>query len=231
MTDSRLPSKEELRAIYLFEELDDKQLDAVIRSMLSITLSAKERLFDFGDTAERFYFVKSGQIKLFRLSENGDEKVIEIIHEGESFAEAIMFMNKNEYPVNSQAIEASELFSFDMRVFTGLLKDSIDSCFHLMASMSKRLRLRVEDINKLSLQDATHRLVGYLLQQLPEGAEESSEIHLTAPKSIIASQLSIQPETFSRILSRLSKKEMISTHGNNITLVDLKGLRDLLCSS
>ncbi len=228
MTNSHLPSKEELKSIYLFEGLDDKQLDTVIKSMLCMTLAAKERLFDFGDTAERFYYVKSGQIKLFRLSENGDEKVIEIIREGETFAEAIMFMKKNIYPVNSQAIMASEIFSFDMQIFTELLHDSIDSCFNLMASMSKRLRLRVEDINNLSLQDATHRLVDYLLQQLPEGVEEASEIHLNTPKSIIASQLSIQPETFSRILSRLSKKEMISTHGNTITLMDLQRLRDVL---
>lgn len=228
MTGSAIPNKENLRSIYLFEALDDEQMSKVIKTTRCINLSTRERLFDFGDNALRFYYVKKGQIKLFRLSANGDEKVIEIIREGETFAEAIMFMNKHKYPVSSEAIEPAELFSFDMKTFTGLLRDSIGSCFLLMASMSRRLRNRVEDINKLSLQDATYRLVDYLLQQLPEGAEEAPEIHLVTPKGIIASHLSIQPETFSRILSRLSKKGLISLHGTDITLVDLKGLRDLL---
>lgn len=228
MTKKNMPDKEDLRTIYLLEALDDKQLTAVMKTMRRTHLSAKERLFDFGDKAERFYYVKTGQIKLFRLSANGDEKVIEVIREGETFAEAIMFMDKSEYPVSSEAIEATELFSFDMKTFTGLLRDSIDSCFLLMASMSRRLRLRIDDINKLSLQDATYRLVDYLLRQLPEGADEAPEIHLATPKGVIASHLSIQPETFSRILSRLSKKRLISSHGSDITLIDLKGLRDLL---
>jgi CRP-like cAMP-binding protein len=78
------------------------------------------------------------------------------------------------------------------------------------------------------LHNATYRLVVYLLDQLPEGALELSSIHLSANKSIIASRLSIQPETFSRILLRMSKQGLIDVQGNDITLLDVKGLRQLL---
>ena len=55
-----------------------------------------------------------------------------------------------------------------------------------------------------------------------------AEIHLGTPKSIIASRLSIQPETFSRIMSKLSHRGLIKVQVNNITLVDVNGLRSLL---
>ncbi len=35
-----------------------------------------------------------GQIKLFRLSASGDEKIIDIIQPGNTFAEALMFMER-----------------------------------------------------------------------------------------------------------------------------------------
>ncbi|NIP73645.1 MAG: Crp/Fnr family transcriptional regulator [Gammaproteobacteria bacterium] len=218
----------ELRRVYLFDALSDKQLATVVQNMHKVRLEAKETLFEFGQPAQRFYLVRSGQIKLFRLSAEGDEKVIEVIRPGHTFAEAVMFMEKHKYPVSAEAIEPTELYSFDMASFTELLKESTQTCFRLMASMSRRLRARVEEINNLTLQNATYRLVAYLLQQLPEGAAEAPAIHLATPKSVIASRLSIQPETLSRILGRLAKKGLLSVHGSNITLHDVRGLRELI---
>jgi CRP-like cAMP-binding protein len=218
----------ELRRIYLFEALNDKQLNIVVQGMHTVHLAPKEGLFEFGQPAERFYFVRSGQVKLFRLSAEGDEKVIEIVQPGRTFAEAIMFMQKHMYPVSAEAIEASELYSFDMQTFVDLLRESVPTCFRLMASMSQRLHARVEEINNLTLQNATYRLVIYLLQQLPEGVVESPSIHLTTPKSVIAAHLSIQPETLSRILSKLAKQGLLAVEGSTITLHDVAGLRKLL---
>lgn len=218
----------QLHHVYLFDSLNESQLETVYSAMREVTLAARETLFEFGRAADRFFLLRSGQVKLFRISADGDEKVMEVIHPGQTFAEAIMFMEKHNYPVNAEAIEPSELYSFDMKVFTELLKDSPETCFRLMASMSRRLHGRIEEINNLTLQNATYRLVVYLLEHRPEDMEVDSTIHLETPKSVIASRLSIQPETFSRILSKLSKVGLISVQGNNISLLDLKGLQKLL---
>ncbi len=217
-----------LREVYLFDSLSEPQLERVTQSMATVKLSAKQSLFSFRQPAQRFYLVKSGQIKLFRVSPEGDEKVVEIIQPGKTFAEAIMFMERHMYPVNAEAIEASELYSFDMGVFLDLLKDSRQTCFRLMASMSQRLHALVEEINSLTLQNATYRLVNYLLEQLPEGAVEAPSIHLSTPKSVIASRLSIQPETLSRTLARLSARGLLDVRGSDIVLNDIGGLRALL---
>lgn len=219
---------DELRQIYLFDALSDKQLTVVIQNMHRVHLDAKEALFEYGQRAHRFYLVRTGQVKLFRLSAEGDEKVIEVIRPGHTFAEAVMFMERHTYPVSCEAIEPSDLYSFDMASFTELLKDSMQTCFRLMASMSMRLRARVEEINQLTLQNATYRLVAYLLHELPDGVRDATEVHLGTPKSVIASRLSIQPETLSRILARLAKKGLLSVHGSDITIHDVRGLRDLI---
>ena len=221
-------SREELRQIYLFASLTDEQLNKMLESGYPLELEQKQVLFEAGQPAEHFYLLRSGQIKLYALSQSGDEKVIEIIRPGETFAEAITFMANQAYPVSAEAIMNSKLYCFSMKVFRKLLEDSSGTCMRLMADMSRRLRMRVNEINNLTLHNATYRLVVYLLEQIPEGAVEMAEIHLGTPKSIIASRLSIQPETFSRILSKLGQRGLIKVHVNDITLLDVNGLRSLL---
>ena len=218
----------ELRQIYLFASLTEEQLNKMIESAHPFELEQKQILFNAGQPAEYFYFLRSGQIKLYSLSPTGDEKVIEIVRPGETFAEAITFMERQTYPVNAEAIMSSSLFGFKMKTFRQLLEESRGTCMRLMADMSRRLRMRVDEINNLTLHNATYRLVVYLLEQIPEGAVEMAEIHLGTPKSIIASRLSIQPETFSRILAKLSQRGLIEVHVNDITLLDVNGLRALL---
>ncbi len=219
---------EELHAVYLFSGLNENQLQAMLETAYSIELAPREILFEAGQSAGHFYLLRSGQIKLFSLSDSGDEKVVEIIYPGETFAEAITFMTQHNYPVSAEAISASEVISFDMNVFRRLLEESRETCMRLMADMSRRLRKRIAEINNLTLHNATYRLVVYLLEQIPPGVVELPEIHLGTPKSVIASRLSIQPETFSRILGKLARQKLIRVHQNTITLLDVDGLRALL---
>jgi CRP-like cAMP-binding protein len=214
----------ELRRNYLFTGLDDAQLAKVKHSMRVLQLAEGERLFDHGIHAERFFLVRSGQIKLFRLSLDGVEKVMEIIQAGQTFAEAVMFMERPNYPVSAEAIAPSEVYSFENRAFMQLLRESTDTCFRLIGDMSMRLHMRLNEIDHLTLQNATYRMINYLRQQIPDDSSTKAEIELNAPKSIIASRLSIQPETFSRILSNLTKEGIISVHGKQVEIHDVKRL-------
>ena len=92
-------TRDELHQIPLFAALDDQQLANFLKSSKAISLAAKKTLFEKGSPAEHFYLLRSGQVKLYCLSADGDEKVIEIINPSQTFAEAILFMPKHIYPV------------------------------------------------------------------------------------------------------------------------------------
>lgn len=213
-------SNAELRRSYLFADLSDKQLTLVKRNMGVIQLDEGQHLFDHGQDATRFFLVRKGQIKLYRLSADGLEKVIEIVQAGESFAEAIMFMERQTYPVSAEALEPTELCVFDNKAYRELLRESPDTCFRLMGAMSMRLRLLLNEINAITLQNATFRLAHFLLSQAADDDSVEPIIELGAPKNIIASRLSIQPETLSRILHNLNKNGIISVQGKTIRIRD-----------
>lgn len=223
-------STDELRKHPLLSGVADAHLQKIQRSTRIMQLSDGEHLFEQGEQADRFYQVRSGQIKLFRVSLEGNERVIEVVEPGQSFAEAVIFMEKRCYPLNAEAIGDTELLAFDSDTFINILSESRDTCFRLLADMSMRLHHRLNEIDYLTLQNATFRLVHYLLQQIPHAQQDDNqvEIKLSTSKSIIASRLSIQPETFSRILKNLAKKELISVKGKTITLMDVEQLQDLV---
>jgi len=216
---------DELQEVDLFSALDPGQLQEVIDSTQVVRLDSGARLFDHGQPARRFFRLSSGQLKLFRSSQSGGEKVIEIIQPGEVFAQAVMFMEPDRgYPVSAEAIEPSVLLGFDSEAMRSVLRESVDTCLRMLASLSGRLRQQVDEIDRLTLHSAVSRFAGHLVEQASCG-RRPDRIQLTAPKNVIASRLGIQPETLSRIAARLMKEGLIRVQGQDIVLLDVEGLR------
>jgi CRP-like cAMP-binding protein len=80
-----------LRQCVLFSDLDAGQFDGVIRHTRRVMLQENEVLFEQQQPAREIFLLESGQIKLALVSPEGQEKVIDLISPGTSFAEAVMF--------------------------------------------------------------------------------------------------------------------------------------------
>ena len=211
----------ELKRNLLFARLTEAQLGRVARKAQQLRLDEGEALFEQGDPATRFYLMLSGQIKLYRLSPAGNEKVIEIVVAGQTFAEALMFLEQPTYPVGAQALQPAELISLDAKDFLSMLSESVSTCFVMMADMSKRLRRLIGEIDDLTLHSATCRVAGYLLGQM----SDSPNFSLKVPKQVLASRLSVKPETFSRIIKQLSEDGVLEVKGSQVRIRDRAALQ------
>jgi CRP-like cAMP-binding protein len=223
-----IDDRDGLRQHYLFAVLDDAQLGRVLAAVQEISLEEGDHLFNAGDQARYFYLLRTGQIQLYRLSPGGEEKVIEIIQPGQTFAEAVMFLKTNTYPVSAKAIVSSGLWRIDMAVFLSILQESSELCLRLLGSMSRRLHGAIQDIDQLTLQNAGMRVIQLLLHSAPDSAANRYSLEWETPKQILASRLSVRPETFSRILQRLSRQGLITVQGKMIEVLDAKALRRAL---
>ncbi|PRB80630.1 hypothetical protein CQ007_13020 [Pseudomonas sp. MYb185] len=179
-----------------------------------------------GDPAERFYLVQTGKVKLYRISADGKEKVVEIITPGNTFAEAVMFMQKSVFPVCAEALEPVKLIGFSNRVMLRHLEQNPQTCLHLLGHMSVRLHQRLDELENLTLQNATQRLALYLVGQVRDRSSDSAEIELVLPKSLIAARLSIKPETFSRAIANLRDRGLIDSRARHISIPSIRNLLD-----
>ncbi|MBF0191554.1 MAG: Crp/Fnr family transcriptional regulator [Magnetococcales bacterium] len=210
----------------LFGAMSEPQVLRVQRTMRQIHLEENEALFNAQEVADRFFVIVKGRVKLFHLSVNGSEKVLRILGPGDSIALAVMFMEQQNYPVFATALTVAEVLAFDNKTFLNILRESPETCFRMMAEMSKRLHGQLSEIRNLSMQSAPVRLARYLLANKSSGlGPDTNMVRLDASKRVVASRLSIQPETFSRILGRLIRLALIEVKGRTIVIPDVLALQ------
>jgi CRP-like cAMP-binding protein len=215
-----------IRKHYLFSSLSLEELQDVAHHARFKTLEADEHLFFQSEPAEHFYSVQSGQIKLTRLTPDGNEKVIEILMPNQTFAEAVMFMDRDDYPVTATAIIPSTVIAFNSRQFIKILHQNPKTCMSLLGDLALRLRGRLQEIENLTMKNATYRVVRFFLSELEKQNCSDGRVELNLQKQLIASRLSIKPETLSRIFSALKTQGILESERKAIVITDIEALRN-----
>lgn len=227
--DTRIDIPALLARLPLFQELTADQIAHIAAQAREKRLAKGEMLFQKGDPSRGFYLIVFGQIKLAFPSSTGNEKVVDILGPKQSFGEAVMFMDR-PYPVFAEAIADTLLLHVAKDAVFELLLNDPSFARHMLAGLSLRLHSLVQDVESYSLRSSAQRVIGYLLQHCPnEGNGKctgSIDITLPTSKQIIASRLNLTPETLSRIFHDLAEARLISVQGKQITINDLKRLRE-----
>lgn len=219
-----------LSNVPLFRELVSDELDRIALSTQQVRAEKGEILFRRGDPAAGFHIVVYGQVKLAFSSLRGDEKVVDLIGPGESFGEAVMFMER-PHVVTAQALSDSMLLYINKEaVFEELARDQ-KFVRRMIAGLSSRLHRLMSDVESDALHSGTQRVIGYLLGGSAESTASGRalEVKLAATKGVIASRLSLTQEHFSRILHDLAARGLIEVHGRSIRIPNVDRLRN--CSN
>lgn len=181
-------------------------------------------LFNRGDRAHGFYLLLEGQVKLGVISPQGDEKTIGLIESGQSFGEAVLFLERS-FPIYGQVTRDTKLLLISRDAIFNILDNDVMVVRRMLAALASYNHKLINDIETISLQNSTQRLIGYLLQIISE-SDDPTQIRLPANKLIIASMLNITPETFSRTMYKLESAELISVNGKDVGIIDVDGLRN-----
>ncbi len=213
-----------LSEFYMFSELQPAQIEQLAAGTRMLDAPRGTTLFNRGDRAHGFYLLLEGQIKLGVISPQGDEKVIGLIQPGQSFGEAVLFLERS-FPIYAQATLDSKVLLIIRDAIFDILDNDVTVVRRMLAGISARNRQLINDIESISLQNSTQRLIGYLLQISTE-SPNPVRVQLPANKLTIASMLNITPETFSRVMLRLNNAGLIEVNGKEIVITNVAGLRN-----
>ena len=205
-SESSLELAECLGRHYLFHSLGPGEIRHIAEEGRLLRVGENETVFAQGDPADRFFLVVEGIVRLYLLSPEGNEKIVEIVESGQTFAEATAFFNQPHYPVWAATLTPCVLAAVGSRTYVDAITRSPRASRELMGALSRRLHFLIAQINELALKNATARVAGYLLSRL---APDTPEIDLHLSKRTLACYLSLQPETFSRILKYLNDEGVI----------------------
>lgn len=221
---SRFDLPRYLSMLPLFQEMRAEELQRLAQGSRLRQFARGEDVFRIGEPCEEFHVTVSGQVKLFAISPAGQEKIIELVGPGNTFAEALMFMER-PYIINGQALTDTLLLSVSRAAVMREIQNDAHFSMRMLAGLSRRLHGLVNDVQAYSLHSGVERVIGYLMRDLPDdGSESAASVLLPVSKASIASRLSMTPEYFSKVLRELEDKGLIEVDKREIRLLDTQRL-------
>jgi CRP-like cAMP-binding protein len=226
METGRFDLQRYLSLLPLFSEFSPPELERVAQGCHLRRLERNHIVFRVGQPCEAFYVVVTGQVKLFAISPTGQEKVVELIGPGNSFAEALMFLDK-PYILNAQTLADSLLIGVSKAAVFAEIESNAGFSRRMLAGISRRLHGLVHDVQAYALHSGMQRVIGYLLRDQQHNntpCDNAFVVTLTASKSTLASRLSLTPEYFSRVLHELEHAGLIQIDKRDIKILDAQRL-------
>lgn len=208
----------------LFDGLPPDQISHLLVGSSVEVFTARSLLFDAGMPADSFYILLKGRVKLFTITEDGKESIVEIVHPVSSFAEAAMFAN-GRYPVSAETIEGADIVRVRASLFLAGLRENPDMGRRILAALYRWRRRLEQDLHMLRELPPIRRLAGFLLALAPPG-DGAAVVELPLKKAIIANRLGMEPESLSRVLVRL-RDVGVRSKGRTVEIADLGSLRRL----
>lgn len=213
-----------LAALPMFKALDEATLARLAAATTPRRLARGERLFSKGDAATNMYVVVHGEIRLIARSPVRGERLTGVVGAGRSFGEPVMFLERPAMVDAEAATDALVLQLAKEAVFAEI-EHSPRFARRVIASLSQRSESLVQELERQALGGGRERLVDYLVRRAGNGPGPR-QFTLPATKAAIASQLSLTPEHFSRLLRDLAAAGLLQMQGRRISVPDVQRLAD-----
>lgn len=224
-----MENSEIIKKALLFSGLSEEHLAEVAQIAVRRPFAKGETLFTEGEKAQGFYLLALGALKLCKISPDGREKVLHMVHPVETFAEAAFF-GDGRYPAEARGVEKGEALYFPREAFMGLLERNPRFSMNLIASLSMLLRRFARQIEELSFADAPSRLASYLIDLAGRKGttfQGKTYLELDMRKGELASRLGTVSETLSRTFKKLKDDGIIEMDGSKVIILNGERLQQV----
>ncbi|MDP8206001.1 MAG: Crp/Fnr family transcriptional regulator [Candidatus Electryonea clarkiae] len=186
-------------------------------------------LFQEGDIVKGIYIVADGVVKLLRYRSDGNETILHIAKTHDVIAEGALFLG--HYPATAITDTETKLLFLRKESAMELLQNHTTFSLYMYESMALWQSRLVSKIDQLTLNDATARIVRYLLglyeENKPKVMMKKIIVSLPVKKGDLATLLNMNQATLSRTLRRLQDMNLIKVKGRTFELDDLDALEKL----
>lgn len=207
---------------FLFNSVPAEKLEKVLAECHKRTCRRGETLFLQGDPATHMHVIISGCVKLVRLTPGGEEIVVAVYSDGNSFGEAVA-LRGGEYPVTVEAVQDTTLVQVEARIVFDLLRRDPEVAVAMLSSTFSHLHELVMEIENLKALSGAQRLATFLISLSPV-EEGACTLVLPYDKVLIAKQLGMKPESLSRSFANL-RRHGVSVSRQSVAIGDINRLK------
>lgn len=217
-----------LKHFNIFEGLDDETLKDVDKIAAMCTFKTNDQIYFPAEPSHAIFFLKKGHVKISRLSEDGDEIILDVIGPGEVFGELLSAGDNEER--NEMAVAIGEVLICTMHRsdFEKMLRKYPELNFRITKEVGARLRKVEERVTELVFKDVKKRIASFLVRYAEEfGTIKSGIITIKPPLSHqeLGFLTGAARQTVTTTLNELRKQGIIDFDRKQITVNDISALK------
>jgi CRP-like cAMP-binding protein len=212
-----------LGRVWHFRHLNLKDLKLIVSAGQMRRFEAETIIFQETGPSAGMFVLLSGKVHLCKMSPNGQEQIISIIHPVIMFNE-LTAIDGGPNPYTAIAIDKCNTWNIRHNAFHDLVNRYPDPSIGLglLRILAARTRLLINRCEDLSFRPVRSRTAKLLLD-LSEGGTMLID-RANHPIKDLAANIATVPEAFSRSLSNLRENGLIEVTRSQITILDPNGL-------
>ncbi|AFM00231.1 cAMP-binding protein [Desulfitobacterium dehalogenans ATCC 51507] len=207
----------------IFNHLEAEQMAEITEAVQSDSYKKGEVIYRAGDQSDSLYIVRSGKIRVYRLSESGKEQLVRFLSPGDFTGEHALF-SESVHESYAEAVENTEVCQITRTDLQKFLLKYPSISLKILTEFSSRLEKSEKQTTRVSTEKVETRLALFLAECIDK-EEASMEFVLPMSKRDLASFLGTTPETISRKLTEFEDAGYIRQKAHRkIEVIDLDEL-------
>lgn len=185
-----------------------------------------EYLFKSGDEFTSLFAVKAGLIKVFSLPDNEPEVIHGFYLPGDIVGVDALAATK--YTFNAIALDLTTVCGINMSQMEGLSRLIPNLNMHILGVMSQEIiegRLHTELLTKKSAEQRVAYFLWSMVERFKDRGYHHTEFKLNILHKEMAIFLNLTPETVSRVLTQLHKKNILIWKKKEVSVFSLVNLK------
>lgn len=227
MSQTKTSLRAALKQVPLFNALDDKALDFLVKRVARRHFKPGETIFVEGSPCDGLYVIEAGIVKIFVSSASGREQTLLIEGPGKTMGD-LSVLDGGKYPASAIASTGTDLLLIRSDDLQTLCLQHLEVGTKLLKAVASYVRPMISIVEQLCFSTVRQRLAALLIH-LAEGAGKltayGTELRLTSSKKEIASQLGTVPELISRNLAALQSSGLVKVRGKSVIISNMKALK------
>ena len=205
---------EALRGIPLFRNLAEKDLADIAGLLIDRKFPRDAVIFEDGSLGDYMYLIQEGQVKITKMSEDGREKILEMLGPGDFFGEMAL-LDREPRSASVKTTTACVLLALSRMDFLGLLKQDHELTLELLRELARRIRETDEQIRGLSFERVESRARRLLARLAKEKVPSRADRMATSPitHQQLADLVGTSRETITRIVKDLKDEGWLEQEG------------------
>lgn len=183
-----------------------------------------EYLFLETEKVEYIYFIKKGIVILSKLHTNGEEKIMDVLKEGDFIALLTILQNKEEYLVSAKAVTEIEVEVIRKEDALHNYNNNTqfrDTCMKCAAHRLGNFHTQLFSTSNIDPEEKIIQVLKHLYSKFGYMNQKRHYLKLPISKTELAQMIGIRRETLSRKLTALKKQNIINVEKNIYEFKDM----------